>query len=79
MLHAGFPHLCQVAIVGHLPPDEDASGHDLTYRARFGPLPEMPPVLVADLAGAEQAVSAALSLLFARERGNAPTPSSAAS
>ena len=30
----------------------------------------MPPVLVADLAGAERAVSAALSLLFARERGH---------
>jgi alpha-methylacyl-CoA racemase len=29
----------------------------------------MPPVLVADLAGAERTVSAALSLLFARERG----------
>jgi alpha-methylacyl-CoA racemase len=69
--HAGFPHLCQVAIVGHPPPEEDAPGHDLTYQARFGTLspPEMPPVLVADLAGAEQAVSAALSLLFARERG----------
>jgi alpha-methylacyl-CoA racemase len=70
-LHAGFPHLCQVAIVGHPPPKEDAPGHDLTYQARFGTLspPGMPPVLVADLAGAEQAVSAALSLLFARERG----------
>ena len=58
-LHAGFPHLCQVAIVGHPPPEEDAPGHDLTYQARFGTLspPEMPPVLVADLAGAEQAVS----------------------
>jgi alpha-methylacyl-CoA racemase len=70
-LHAGFPHLCQVAIVGHPPPKEDAPGHDLTYQACFGTLspPGMPPVLVADLAGAEQAVSAALSLLFARERG----------
>lgn len=70
-LHVSFPRLCQVAIVGHPPPDEDTPGHDLTYQARFGTLspPEMPPVLVADLAGAEQAVSAALSLLFARERG----------
>ncbi len=70
-LHAGFPRLCQVAIVGHPPPDEDAPGHDLTYQARFGTLspPGMPPVLAADLAGAERAVSAALSLLFARERG----------
>jgi crotonobetainyl-CoA:carnitine CoA-transferase CaiB-like acyl-CoA transferase len=70
-VHARFPRLCQVAIVGHPPPDEDAPGHDLTYQARFGTLspPGMPPVLVADLAGAERAVSAALSLLFARERG----------
>jgi alpha-methylacyl-CoA racemase len=71
-LHARFPRLCQVVVVGHPPPDEDAPGHDLTYQARFGTLspPEMPPVLVADLAGAERAVSAALSLLFARERGH---------
>jgi alpha-methylacyl-CoA racemase len=71
-LRARFPRLCQVAIVGHPPPDEDAPGHDLTYQARFGTLspPGMPPVLVADLAGAERAVSAALSLLFARERGH---------
>jgi len=70
-LHARFPGLCQVAIVGHPPPDEDAPGHDLTYQARFGTLspPEMPPVLVADLAGAERAASVAISLLFARERG----------
>lgn len=70
-LHAGFPRLCQVAIVGHPRPDEDTPGHDLTYQARFGTLspPAMPPVLIADLAGAERAVSAALSLLFARERG----------
>jgi alpha-methylacyl-CoA racemase len=70
-LHARFPRLCQVAIVGHLPPDEDAPGHDLTYQARFGTLapPELPRVLVADLAGAERAVSVALSLLLARERG----------
>lgn len=70
-LHARFPRLSQVAIVGHPPPDVDAPGHDLTYQARFGTLspPGMPSVLVADLAGAERAVSAAISLLFARERG----------
>ena len=70
-LHSRFPSLCQVAIVGHPPPDEDAPGHDLTYQARYGTLspPEIPPVLVADLAGAERTVSAAISLLFARERG----------
>jgi alpha-methylacyl-CoA racemase len=70
-LRARFPRLCQVAIVGYPPPYENAPGHDLTYQARFGTLspPRMPPVLVADIAGAERAVSAALYLLFARERG----------
>jgi alpha-methylacyl-CoA racemase len=72
-LHARFPRLCQVTIVGHPPPDEDAPGHDLTYQACFGTLapPALPPVLVANLAGAKRAASAALSLLFARERGQA--------
>ena len=48
-LHARFPRLCQDAIVGHPPPDEDAPGHDLTYQACFGTLapPALPPVLVA--------------------------------
>jgi alpha-methylacyl-CoA racemase len=43
-VHARFSGLCQVAIVGHPPPDEDAPGHDLTYQARFGTLspPGMP-------------------------------------
>jgi alpha-methylacyl-CoA racemase len=70
-LRARFPRLCQVAIVGYPPPYENAPGHDLTYQARFGTLspPGMPPVLVSDMAGAERAVSAALYLLFARERG----------
>jgi alpha-methylacyl-CoA racemase len=71
-VHARFPRLlCQVAIVGHPPPEADAPGHDLTYQARFGMLspPGMPPVLLADLAGAERAVSAALSVLLARKRG----------
>ena len=35
-LHARFPRLCQVAIVGHPPPDQDVPGHDLTYRLATG-------------------------------------------
>src|SRR6187402_1775555 len=35
-LHARFPRLCQVAIVGHAPPDEELTGHDLTYQASVG-------------------------------------------
>ncbi len=70
-LHGRFPNLCCVCIVGHGPPHENHPGHDLTYQAELGILvPErMPRVLVADMAGAEEAVSAALALLLARERG----------
>jgi alpha-methylacyl-CoA racemase len=70
-LHEQFPRLCQVAIIGHLPPDENQPGHDLTYQATLGLVspPEMPRALIADLGGAEEAVSTAVSLLLARERG----------
>jgi len=66
-----LPRLVQVAIVGHPRPLQDLPGHDLTYVARHGLLspPALPRTLVADLAGAERAVSAALGLLLARERG----------
>lgn len=70
-LHERFPRLAQVAIVGHAAPHDDRPGHDLTYVAPLGLLapPDLPRTLLADLAGAEQAVSAALALLYARERG----------
>lgn len=70
-LHARYPRLCHVGIVGYPPPHENEPGHDLTYQAKYGTLspPEMPRVLVADLAGAERAATAAVGLLFARERG----------
>jgi crotonobetainyl-CoA:carnitine CoA-transferase CaiB-like acyl-CoA transferase len=72
-LHARFPRLCHVAIVGYPPPNENVAGHDLNYQAAYGTLspPEMPRVLVADMAGAERAVQEALALLLARERGAA--------
>ena len=71
VVHQEFPRLCQVAIIGHAPPDENRPGHDLTYQATLGLVspPEMPRALIADLGGAEEAVSTALSLLLARERG----------
>jgi crotonobetainyl-CoA:carnitine CoA-transferase CaiB-like acyl-CoA transferase len=70
-LTARFPRLMHVAIVGHPPPHDDVPGHDLTYQASLGLLapPSLPRTLIADLAGAEQAVSAALALALARERG----------
>ncbi|TAM77937.1 CoA transferase [bacterium] len=69
-LHALYPRLVQVAIVGRASPHADDAGHDLTYQAAAGLLtpPQMPRALLADLAGAERAVSAVLALLFARER-----------
>ncbi|HEV8067342.1 MAG TPA: CaiB/BaiF CoA-transferase family protein [Planctomycetaceae bacterium] len=69
-VHRQFPRLCQVAIIGHAPPDEHQPGHDLTYQATLGLVspPEMPRALIADLGGAEEAVSTAVSLLLARER-----------
>jgi alpha-methylacyl-CoA racemase len=68
-LHDAFPLLVHVAIVGHSTPD-DSPGHDLTYTAAHGLVapPLLPRTLVADLGGAERAVSTALALLVARER-----------
>jgi alpha-methylacyl-CoA racemase len=70
-LHAKYPGLCQVAIVGFPAPRENEAGHDLTYQASLGLLtpPHMPRTLLADMAGAEQTISSALALLFGRERG----------
>jgi crotonobetainyl-CoA:carnitine CoA-transferase CaiB-like acyl-CoA transferase len=70
-LHARYPRLCQVAIVGYPSPREELPGHDLTYQARAGLLtpPHLPRVCVADLAGAQEVVNAALALILARERG----------
>ncbi|HET7231853.1 MAG TPA: CoA transferase [Longimicrobium sp.] len=72
-LHARHPRLCQVAIIGHLPPDQDRPGHDLTYVATTGLAspPALPRTLLADLAAAERAVTAALALLLARGRDGA--------
>lgn len=66
-----FPRLCQVAITGFPPPRDNEPGHDLTYQASLGLLtpPHLPRTLLADMAGADQTVSAALALLLARERG----------
>lgn len=71
VLHQKFPRLCQVAIVGYPSPRENEAGHDLTYQASLGLLtpPYMPRTLLADMAGAEMTVSAALALLLGRERG----------
>jgi len=69
-VHRDFPRLCHVAIVGHARPNEEKAGHDLTYMASAGLVcpPALPLTLVADLGGAEMAVSAALRLVLIREQ-----------
>jgi crotonobetainyl-CoA:carnitine CoA-transferase CaiB-like acyl-CoA transferase len=66
-----FPRLCHVAIVGHGPPREEEAGHDLTYLAEVGLVSAgaLPLTLFADMAGAERAVTTALALVLARDRG----------
>ncbi len=65
------PQLVQVAIVGHAAPHQELAGHDLTYASGHGLVaaPALPRTLVADLGGAERAVSTALALLLARSAG----------
>ncbi|HEV2388380.1 MAG TPA: CaiB/BaiF CoA-transferase family protein [Candidatus Acidoferrales bacterium] len=69
-LHAKFPALCQVALVGYPAPRQNVPGHDLTYQAEAGLLapPGLPPTLWLDLASAERMVGAALGLLLSRQR-----------
>ena len=77
-LHARHRRLCHVAIVGDPGAGAEVPGHDLTYQAVNGLIfaddghPRLPATLIADLAGAERAATAAVTALFARERtGNA--------
>ena len=69
-LHARFPRLSHVSIVGRRSPEAGRPGHDLNYVGARGLLapPELPRTLVADLGGAEAAVSAALAAVVNRER-----------
>ena len=70
-LSSRFPNLLQVAIIGHLPPDDHIPGHDLTYQATLGLVdpPQLPRTLIADMAGAERAISTALSLILSWKQG----------
>jgi alpha-methylacyl-CoA racemase len=69
-VHARYPRLSHVAVVGEAAPHDDRAGHDLTYQARAGLLapPALPRTVLADLAAAERAVSAALAALLQRAR-----------
>lgn len=69
-LHARYPRLSQVAIVGSHGEDADTPGHDLTYQAQAGTIavaegtPVLPALPVADLGGAERAVADGVVALF---------------
>ncbi|HSP60311.1 MAG TPA: CoA transferase [Ornithinimicrobium sp.] len=69
-VHARHPRLCQVDVVGSPGERAEVPGHDLTYQAAAGLLrpPGTPPTLVADLVGAERAVSEALAALLQAAR-----------
>ena len=72
-LHNWYPSLNHVAIVGYPVPDENEAGHDLTYQAAIGLLsaPIMPKTLIADMAGAERAVTISMALLMGRKANQA--------
>lgn len=72
-LHARHPTVCHVAIVGHAGDAAEVAGHDLTYQALSGLIraPEMPVTLMADLVGAERAVTETLAALALRDRTGA--------
>jgi len=69
-LHADYPEICLVSIIGYPPPEEESPGHDLAYQAKAGLVepPNLPGLLLADVMGAERAVQASLGLLLARAR-----------
>lgn len=70
-LHARYPRLSLVRIVGALGERAEEPGHDLTYQAEAGLVTseQTPPSLYADMAGALMASEAVLQALQARAQG----------
>lgn len=68
-----FPRLSLIEIVGQDGESAEIPGHDLNYQADAGILtpPNMPKVPIADLLGAERAVSMALAAVVAGRRDGA--------
>jgi alpha-methylacyl-CoA racemase len=71
-LHARFPRLSQVAIVGAPGEQAEEPGHDLTYLAANGLVTglEMPATLFADMGGSLMASEAVLKAALARGTGH---------
>ncbi|WP_018297002.1 CoA transferase [Corynebacterium lubricantis] len=65
-IHARYPKLGYIAVVGHIGDQASTPGHDLTYQAEAGALhpPHYPKQAVADLAGSERATTSALAALM---------------
>lgn len=74
--HETFPQLSLIEIVGHDDEQAEIPGHDLNYQAVHGTLtpPQMPKVPVADMLGAERAVSTALAALIGRAKAGGGQP-----
>ena len=72
-LHARYPRLSLVRIVGAAGARAEEPGHDLTYLAEAGLVPstELPPTLYADMGGALMASEAVLQALLERARSGA--------
>ncbi|WP_067823176.1 CoA transferase [Nocardia inohanensis] len=70
-----FSGLSLIEIVGHAA-DPEVPGHDLNYQAVHGTLtpPQMPTVPIADMLGAERAVSTALAALVRRANTGVGAP-----
>ena len=68
-LSASFPRLCVVTIVGAPGARAEEAGHDLTYMAEAGLVPDLnlPPTLYADMAGALAASEAVLQAVLVRQ------------
>ncbi len=77
-LHANYPSLTQVAIVGAPGPRAEEPGHDLTYLAENDLVQglELPPSLYADMAGSLLVSEAVLQSVLTKQRqlvnGNTP-------
>ncbi|AMM23036.1 CoA transferase [Variovorax sp. PAMC 28711] len=72
-LHARYPALSQVAIVGASGARAEEPGHDLTYLAESGLVTgtDLPPTLYADMGGAVLASEAVLKAVLHRRSGAA--------
>jgi alpha-methylacyl-CoA racemase len=70
-LHAEYPRLSHVALVGWESPDDERPSHDLMLQAMAGLTspPELPKTTIADLAAGERIVSEGLALLLSGRPG----------